>query len=234
MVRTERDAGQQLLSAVIQWAGGKRIPVLTGQLLGSPVETVVLLETDDDAEGAVQLLPILDPLDVSLVVIRPTILEAGDVDAAVENLVAQGAETSAIAEIEACRRYIGHVSTSEFNFFLSSGRVVLRHVFGATWYFALLEAEGAPVVPSAEDVEQQARRDAAEREDAKWTTKARTEAARRVAEHPRFAQAKSNEAARVHITRQTLGSDTPENEHLVKEIGREAKAIFDLEIKIKK
>jgi len=61
----------------------------------------------------------------------------------------------------------------------------------------------------------------------------RSKAARQIASDPRFPQAKT-EAARVLITRDVLGDSAPSNEHLVKEISREAKAVFDLEIKPKK
>ena len=158
----------------------------------------------------------------------------------INNLVARGADESELAVTRGCARFIGNVALLNIHFFIKDCPIALNYTYVAQWCNDAYQDEFEDDAVDDQNPEEAARfraeREARERRDReqqaerdKWTPDARTKAARQIASDPRFPKAKT-EAARVFLSRTVLGTEVPSDDYMVKEISREAKAIFEFEI----
>jgi hypothetical protein len=156
-----------------------------------------------------------------------------------------------LAEAEAVRPHIGHVSFLDVHAVLRNPTAVITCSTWAPWSEVISDVdERLADAAGGEDDElddddgatREAREaarmrreeyEARERERRFWTPKKRTETARRLAEAEGFDQAK-READRVYLLRKLLGDEAPAEDHLLKEMAREALAIYRLEVKPKR
>lgn len=226
MTSHETDSGLALLKRLESWAKVNAIPLVAGDIRSLNCTEIELEWSGEDDEDST-LLAILERTDPYLVAVARLNLDRDTIEATIARYESLGGSDEEIEAARACFPFVGHVVHLEFSIFMRAGPVVLKYLFFAPWYgdaFGKFDEEEDDDRPSTVNAEWRAE----QAERTKWNAAARSEVARRVSLDPRFPKAKS-EAARVLITREVLGEDVPSIEHIVTQIGREAKAIFDLE-----
>lgn len=229
MTPTVIDRGLELAEGMARWAEAHSVPLVPGDIREMAL-TVVDLESFEEPDELSRVLSLLEKAAPFLIVVSRLDLDRTTIEETVSRLERRGGHEAEIDDARACESFIGHIAHLDISIFVRGGPVVLKYYYFAPWYG---EASGRSFDDEDEDSQDLSenvewREEQAER--AKWTPAARSAAARRVASDPRFPKAK-NEAGRVLITRDVLGEDVPTIEHIVKEIGREAKAIFELDFK---
>jgi hypothetical protein len=231
----QQDIGAELIASVQAWAKSAGVPVVTasGELVDG---TVLSLSLDGQAKGADSLPQALEALRPRLIAVDSTSLDLDEVEDTVEALIESDAPQDDIEQARACRACVGHTASLEILLISCIGDIAARASWEAEWYYDIFgddedegEGEYEPRPAFTPDPAWLAQQEAEDAERRKWDSDARSTAARKVAADPRFSKAKS-EAARVLLVRQVLGSDGPKSEFTTKEIGREARALFDLGI----
>lgn len=148
-----------------------------------------------------------------------------------------------LAAAKALKAQVGQIAILDVRAITRNPAIMIEFLAFAPWNSVIHGAEEQVQEieedDSAEDDEEsetaeiaRARREewaAQERERLHWTSKRRTETARRLAEAPDFNKCK-READRVYMLRKMLGDETPSDDHMLKEITREALAIYSLDI----
>lgn len=168
---------------------------------------------------------------------------------------APGAESAhaslreALKEARAARTHVGEVAYLDVSAVTRNPAAIIDWSEATDWSAAVSDPEGtvadarkeaaAALKAAVADADGAAREEASrarqeewaarERERRLWTAKRRTEASRRLAELPEFGKC-AREADRVYMLRKLLGDEAPSDEHMLKEIAREALAIYRLEI----
>jgi hypothetical protein len=148
-----------------------------------------------------------------------------------------------LAAAKALKALVGQIAMLEVQAITRNPAIMIEFLAFAPWNSVVQEAEEQVQEierdDSAEDGEESDTSEVArarheewetqERERRLWTSKRRTETARRLAESPDFNKCK-READRVYMLRKMLGDETPSDDHMLKEISREALAIYSLDI----
>ncbi len=227
MTRGQIDTGGQLLRDVTEWARTHARRLVRGHV--AQAVPSVFLELEETTEPSSELQALLDSIDPYLLVVDPYVLKAEDVDARLESLVARGTDADRLDVVEGYRQFVGQHASLGVYAFNKDGPAVFAYRYFAPWSDDALGDDSNDGIDPPPDPETEARLQEAREDREKWTSTARTEAARRIARDPRFPKAKK-EADRVFLARDVLGSDLPKDEYTVKEIGREAASIYKLEI----
>lgn len=191
----------------------------------------------------------MEQLDVAMFVVSVDVFAEEEwqetVDAyedAIELLASRNAlnETlpRALMRIQEIRPRIGHVGVFQVRAVTRNPTVMIDWFKSAEWYEEISDAnsiisdaarETGDSTPDEASLARQAEWDAQERERRVWNGTNCTEVARQLAEQAGFGQCK-REAERVYMLRTLLGDDAPSSAPLLKEIAREARAIYNLEI----
>ena len=209
------DQVQATLQRIAEWANITGVPIVTGEPgNGTPIPTI-FIETSGD------LLDACAALSPKLLITRTEILTEAALELALDE-ARQDGDRQRVAALEALRPRIGHISFLGV-WVLTPGYPLLAYTTAPAWYTALSEDEESEEVNEAGETTFQREH----RERRYWTVARRTGAAKQAASDPRFPQAKT-EAARVLIVRGVLGEKAPESDYIIKEIAREARALFDL------
>jgi len=231
MPASTADVGKKLLQEMKEWASLHTLPIVNGHVPRGA--GLVSLDMDETRDLFPQLRTVLEVVDPYLVVVEPFELTTEDLEGQLELLVARDTEPSQLESVRARFQFVGQLESLAISVFIKNGPVVLEYHYLAPWSDDTLVEEMADFVRPPLDPEAAARIQAQQDERDRWAPAACTEAARRIALDPRFPKAKT-EAARVFLARDVLGTELPRDQYMVKEIGREAKAIFDFEIGPKK
>jgi hypothetical protein len=203
------DPGRHIVRAITAWAQEHAVPLVTGH--GPEKGLQVHLTMPEDVDLSDHLCEILEQVTPYLIVASPIEFTSTDLEETLVQLAVGGADPQRLAAARACSKYVGRMSSLRVGIFIKGGPVILIYTYLAV-----------------EAAQQRAREQCAF-----WTPAARKEAARRIANDPRFPSAKK-EADRVFLTRDVLGADAPDDDNLVVTISREASAIYSFEIAKKK
>lgn len=221
------DQGRHILDSVTAWAQTHGVPAVAGY--GADRLPVIRLTMDHATDVANELCGTLGRIAPYLIVTSAVELTRADLEARIAQLTAAGADAAHIAAAGACRTFIGHLASCSLRILITGGPAILAYTYVAPWMDDAFpdedeEEESPPRDPGTLAAEQRARE-----ERAFWTPAHRTEAARRIANDPRFPQAKK-EADRIMLTRDVLGPKAPDDEDLVTRISREAKSRYEFEV----
>lgn len=227
------DPGRHIVRAITAWAQEHAVPLVTGH--GPEKGLQVHLTMPEDVDLSDHLCEILEQVTPYLIVASPIEFTSTDLEETLVQLAVGGADPQRLAAARACSKYVGRMSSLRVGIFIKGGPVILIYTYLAPWvddaYPDEDDEDDGPLVsvdPAVEAAQQRAREQCAF-----WTPAARKEAARRIANDPRFPSAKK-EADRVFLTRDVLGADAPDDDNLVVTISREASAIYSFEIAKKK
>lgn len=225
MTKSADDTLREVSDAVAAWAKELTVPVLHGILEKDAPVPVCFAEVNSEADVA-PLLATAGELKPSVVLLSFTELAVEDVDDVLADRRDRGANAAEIAAVESVRPFVGSVATVAVDIFVATGGMVLRFALAADWYDELYTRPVSAESDGGRDPEWQAQED----ERKRWTREKKREVARQVASDSRFPKCKT-EQARIYLLREVLASEAPENDVILKDIAREAKVIYDFEIK---
>ncbi|MHB0961978.1 MAG: hypothetical protein ACYC5V_02090 [Gemmatimonadaceae bacterium] len=220
------DQGRHILDSVTAWAQKHDVPVVSGY--GAERLHLIRLTMDHATDVADDLCGILGRISPYLIVTSAVELSSADLEARIAQLTAAGADAGRLAAAGACRTFIGHLASCSLRIFITGGPAILAYTYVAPWMDDAYPDEEEDT-PPPQDPETLAAEQRARAERAFWTPAHRTEAARRIANDPRFPQAKK-EADRIMLTRDVLGPNAPDDDDLVTRIRREAKSRYEFEV----
>ena len=222
------DQGRHILDSVTAWAQKHGVPVVSGY--GADRLPLIRLTMDHANDVADELCGMLGRIAPYLIVTSAVELNNADLEARIAQLTAASADAERLAAAGACRTFIGHLASCSLRILITGGPAILAYTYVAPWMEdAYPDDDEAEDTPPPQDPETLAAEQRAREERAFWTPERRTDAARRIANDPRFPQAKK-EADRLMLTRDVLGPKAPDDDDLVTRISREAKSRYEFEV----
>jgi hypothetical protein len=247
MPRTAPAIPADLLASVAdhirRWAAERKLPVVTGAVATADARTppriTLAAAPPSDSVGGAPDEAALDALlaevgavaaaaGPAFVVLDVDRLEAADLEGALATLRDGDAPPEVVAQAEGSRGAVGHVAGVYVAVLTAAPAAMLTQGWTAPWHDVVFDPEA--FVPECEDpvaVARAAADRAAARERATWTARKQTETARRLLADPAFAAARTEKASLV-LLRDMLGDEAPENDALLREIAREAQAMYEL------
>ncbi|MGH7594101.1 MAG: hypothetical protein ACRELE_09675 [Gemmatimonadales bacterium] len=227
MKLTDRGGGDELRrteAAFVDWANGQEVTVIRGVIERNPPITVCTVDSfePDELPDRLRGLQRLTPRAIILGVQQ---LTEADVLSTAEKLENEGADGAVVADVRAFIGHVGHIASLLVDVVVTEPELILRFSCVAEWYDFILDLR-EQVDTSRVDPEREAR----EQDRRIWTREKKQEIARQAAIDSRFAQCKT-EQARLYLLRNLLGPDAPQEEFILREVARQAKVIYDFEVK---
>lgn len=228
MPSSETDRLEHVAQTFRAWSRDRGVPFAAAYLAkagGLPKIRFAAEGSSSDAD----FRAIMEQVKARLVTCVETRLDRETFDERLEELRSKDAPGVVLKDAMNCEHQIGHLAALEIRAISTDPPAVLTYHEFAPW-FELFFTDALEPPASRDEPYLNAEWQALQRERATWTRERRTESARLLASDDRFGSCKT-EAARVHLLGLVLTGGLPSDDYLMKEIAREARAIYDLEIK---
>ncbi len=218
MARESSQSIEDLVAEIERWAAANNIPIVYG--FCEPGKSALLEVVLSEEINLAKTLDALLGSAPKLITLQTSRFTQSDFDEITEMYAEEPALGDIDEGLRVLKRNIGKLGDLVFSLIAPESRLVATLVVTSDWY-ARFEA----LVEN--DDSDQWQEDPEPSERASWTQKRRTDAAKRLESDERFAKCKT-EAARVALLKILLGEETPDDEHVLKEIAREAKGLADM------
>ena len=222
---SDTDSLAALRDRIATWASSLGVPVLQGSIEETGGLPVVDFDPVTDDASALDPLSELSP---KLLTLHAPELTEDRYRTALAELTGMDVDDTTLSEARACKRHIGLVGSVCARVLTAEPPAVISFERFADWYGLMFDHSDLAL--AAEQVREAAELSQAELLRKSWGPDRMSALARRAASDLQFPRCKT-EAARLVVIRRLLGDDLPAQPFILKEIAREAHAVYELDIR---